>query len=89
LFVRVTGKDIVTAIASGQMRPVAAGVGMGVALSAAATGLLTKWVVGLPAWDPVVAILATGILGATATLGCWLPIQRALRVDPAIVLRQE
>jgi hypothetical protein len=54
-----------------------------------ATGVLTKWVDGLPAWDPVVAILATGILGAAATFGCWLPVQRALRVDPAIVLRQE
>jgi predicted permease len=89
LAVGATKRDIVTAIASGQMLPVAAGVGIGVALSAVATGVLTKWVVGLPAWDPVVASLATGIIGAAATLGCWLPVQRALRVDPAIVLRQE
>jgi ABC-type antimicrobial peptide transport system permease subunit len=89
LAVGATSRDIVTAIASGQRRPVAAGFGIGVALSAVATGVLTKWVVGLPAWDPVVAILATGILGAAATLGCWLPMQRALRVDPAIVLRHE
>jgi hypothetical protein len=60
-----------------------------VALSAVATGVLTKWVVGLAAWDPVVAILASGILGAAATLGCWGPMQRALRVDPAMVLRHE
>jgi putative ABC transport system permease protein len=88
LAVGATSRHIVTAIASGQMRPVAVGVGIGVALSAIATGLLSKWVVGLPVWDPIVAILATGILGATATLGCWLPVQRALQVDPAIVLRQ-
>jgi ABC-type antimicrobial peptide transport system permease subunit len=89
LAVGATSRDIVTAIASGQMRPVAAGVGIGLALSAVATGVLTKWVVGLPAWDPVVAILAIAILGAAATFGCWLPVQRAMRVDPAIVLRQE
>ena len=89
LAVGATSRDVVTAIASGQMRPVAAGIGIGVALSAVATGVLTKWVVGLPAWDPVVALIATGILGAAVTLGCWLPVQRALRVDPAIVLRQE
>lgn len=89
LAVGATSRDIVTAIASRQMRPVAAGVGIGVALSAVATGALAKWIVGLPAWDPVVAILATGILGAAATFGCWLPTQRALRVDPATVLRQE
>jgi predicted permease len=89
LAVGATSRDIVAAIASGQMLPVAAGVGVGVALSAVATGVLTMWVVGLPAWDPVVASLATCILGAAASLGCWLPVQRALRVDPAIVLRQE
>ncbi len=89
LAVGATSRDIVTAVASGQMRPIAAGVTIGVALSAVATGVLTKWVAGLAAWDPVVAILATGILGAAAAFGCWLPVQRALRVDPAIVLRQE
>ncbi|MGE0813843.1 MAG: ADOP family duplicated permease [Vicinamibacterales bacterium] len=89
LAVGATSRDIVTAIATGQIRPVAAGVAVGVALSAVATGMLTKWVVGLPAWDPVVAILATGILGASATCGCWLPVRRALQVDPAIVLRQD
>jgi ABC-type antimicrobial peptide transport system permease subunit len=89
LAVGATSRDIVTAVASGQMRPIAAGVTIGVALSAVATGLLTKWVVGLAAWDPVVAILATGILGAAASFGCWLPVRRALRVDPAIVLRQD
>jgi predicted permease len=88
LAVGATSRDVVAAIASSQMRPVAAGVGIGVALSAVATGVLTKWVVGLPAWDPVVASLATAILGAAATLGCWLPLLRALRVDPAVVLRQ-
>ena len=89
LAVGATSRDIVTAIASRQMRPVAAGVGIGVALSAVATGVLAKWVVGLPAWDLTVVSLATGILGAAATVGGWLPVQRALRVDPATVLRQE
>jgi ABC-type antimicrobial peptide transport system permease subunit len=71
------------------MRPVVAGLGIGVALSAGATGVLATWVVGLPAWDPIVALVATGVLGAAAALGCWFPVQRALRIDPAIVLRQE
>lgn len=89
LAVGATSRDVVTAIASRQMRPVAAGAGVGVALSAVATGILTRSVVGLPAWDPMVALVAVGILGAAATVGCWRPVQRALRVDPAIVLRQE
>jgi ABC-type antimicrobial peptide transport system permease subunit len=89
LAVGATSRNIVAAIVSGQMRPVAAGVGVGVALSAVVTGVLSQWVVGLSAWDPVVAAVAAGILGAAATAGCWLPVQRALRVDPAIVLRQE
>jgi putative ABC transport system permease protein len=87
LAVGATSLDIVTAIASRQMRPVAAGVG--VALSAVATGVLSKWVVGLPAWDLTVVSVATGILGAAAAVGGWLPVQRAHRGDPATVLRQE
>jgi ABC-type antimicrobial peptide transport system permease subunit len=89
LAVGATSRHIVTAIVAGQLRPVAAGVGVGLALSAVATRLLSRWVVGLSGWDPLVASLATGTLVAAATAGCWFPVRRALRVDPAIVLRQE
>lgn len=89
LAVGATSRDIVNSVATGQLRLIAAGVGIGLALSAGATGLLTTQIVGLPAWDPVVVMVATGVLGAAAALGCWLPMQRALRIDPAIVLKQE
>jgi predicted permease len=89
LAVGATSRNIAAAIVSGPLRPVAAGVGVGLALSAGATGFLTTRIVGLPAWDPVVVMAAIGVLGAASALGCWFPMLRALRTDPAVVLRQE
>jgi ABC-type antimicrobial peptide transport system permease subunit len=89
LAVGATRRNIAAAIVSGPLRPVAAGVGVGLALSAGATGFLTTRIVGLPAWDPVVVMAAIGVLGAASALGCWFPMLRALRTDPAVVLRQE
>ncbi|HQZ38359.1 MAG TPA: ABC transporter permease [Vicinamibacterales bacterium] len=89
LAVGATGRDIMTAIVGGQMKPFAAGVGVGLALSAGATGFLSTRIVGLASWDPVVLMAAIGALGATSALGCWFPMLRALRTDPAVVLRQE
>lgn len=87
--VGATSRDIVSSVAAGQLRPVALGVGVGLVLSAGATRLLTMHVPGVQAWDPLVVSLATGVLAIAATCGYWFPVRRALRVEPAIVLRQE
>jgi ABC-type antimicrobial peptide transport system permease subunit len=67
----------------------AVGVGVGLALSAGATRFLTTQVAGVQALDPLVVLIATGVLSVAATCGCWFPMRRALRIEPAIVLRQE
>lgn len=89
LAVGATSRDIVSSVAAGQLRPMAVGVGVGLVLSAGATRFLTAHIAGVQACDPLVVLLATGVLAATATCGCWFPMRRALRIDPAIVLRQE
>jgi putative ABC transport system permease protein len=89
LAVGATGRDIVSAVALGQLRSWALGVGVGLVMSAAAMRLLNAQIAGLQAWDPLVVTLSMAVLAVAATCGHWFPIRRALRIDPAIVLRQE
>ena len=89
LAVGATSRDIVSCVAAGQLRPMAVGVGAGLVLSAGATRFLTTHVAGVQAWDPLVVTLAMTVLAVAAACGYWFPVRRALRVDPAIVLRQE
>ena len=74
---------------AGQLRSMAMGLGVGLVLSAGATRFLTTHIAGVQAWDPLVVTLATGVLAIAAACGYWFPVRRALRIDPAIVLRQE
>jgi len=71
------------------VRSLALGAGVGLVLSAGAARLLATHIAGVQVSDPLVATLATAVLAVAATCGYWFPVRRALRVDPAIVLRQE
>ena len=87
--VGATRRHIVSAVAAGQVRSLALGAGAGLVLSAGAARLLATHIAGVQVSDPFVATLATAVLAVAATCGYWFPVRRALRVDPAIVLRQE
>ena len=89
LAVGATRRDIVNSVAADQLRFLAMGVGVGLGLSTAAMRFLTTHIAGVQAWDPLVMTLATGVLAVAAACGYWFPVRRALRIDPAIVLRQE
>ena len=39
--------------------------------------------------DPLTLYAGTALLVGVASLACWLPARRAIRIDPAIVLRAE
>ena len=34
-------------------------------------------------------IMVLGVLALTATLAAWMPVQRAVRIEPAAALREE
>jgi ABC-type antimicrobial peptide transport system permease subunit len=63
---------------------IAVGVGLGLAVSRMASGML----VGVAAWDPLVYLLVVLILSVAAAGAVVFPARRAARCDPATLLRE-
>lgn len=68
-------------------------VGLGLALGLA--GALTtarsmrNLLFGIEPWDPLSQAATIAVLGVAAVAAAWIPTRRAMRVDPAMVLRSE
>jgi putative ABC transport system permease protein len=58
-------------------------------VSALVTRLLTQWLYGVRALDPIVFVGVPLLLASTAYAACALPGRRASRVDPMVALRTE
>jgi len=71
------------------MRPVVAGLLIGIAAALALGRLLEAMLFEIRPGDPLVLASVAGVLGAAAALACFAPARRATRVDPAISLRYE
>jgi len=67
---------------------VAAGVAIGIGISAWASRFVSSLLFGLDARDPVTLAGAGAILVFVAIAAAWLPARRASRLDPAAVLRE-
>ncbi len=63
------------------------GIGLGVAASLAGTRLLHSLLFGIEPGDPLTLVAAALALAVVAALAGWLPARRAVRLDPAEVLR--
>lgn len=81
--------DVIRMILGQGARMVMAGGVLGVVGAMGATRLLQSVLVGVGAWDPLAYGGTLVVLGGAAWFACWIPAQRAARVDPAIVLRSE
>jgi len=71
------------------MKPVAVGLLVGLLGSIALTKTLAGFLYGVSANDPVTIAAVVLVLGAAGLLACWIPAQRATKMDPMIVLRHE
>jgi predicted permease len=66
-----------------------AGTAAGWAAALALSRLLGRFLYGLSAADPGTYLTAAALLILTAALACYLPARRAMRTDPAVVLRND
>jgi ABC-type antimicrobial peptide transport system permease subunit len=65
-----------------------AGLGIGALVTLAAGRLLSAVLYGVSAHDPMTYLLAVILMAAVALAAAWNPARRAVRVDPASVLRE-
>jgi putative ABC transport system permease protein len=71
------------------MLPVAIGLPIGLVASLGVNRILQSQLVGVSPYDPVTLVLGAMVLMMVALIGCGVPVRRAMRVDPAVALRQE
>jgi ABC-type antimicrobial peptide transport system permease subunit len=66
-----------------------AGVVIGAVVAFFATRLMSSVLFGVRPTDPLTFLSVAALLSAIALLACYIPAQRAMRVDPIEALRHE
>jgi putative ABC transport system permease protein len=81
------GGDIVRLVLRHAVLTATAGIAAGLAAAAAAVRLLSGFLFGVSARDPLTFVVVPLLLLAAAAIACVIPARRAAKVDPLIVLR--
>ena len=87
--VGATPRAIVRLVVGGTARLMVVGVGIGVLGTLAAGPLLERVLYGVDARDPRVLLSVAAIVICSGLAATFFPVRRALRVDPAAVLKAE
>jgi putative ABC transport system permease protein len=82
-------RDVVKLVVGQGMKPVTAGVALGLAGAYALTRVMATLLFNVSATDPTIFIGMATILAIVAMLACYLPARKATKVDPVIALRSE
>jgi putative ABC transport system permease protein len=82
-------RDVQRLILRQTIRPVAAGLLVGLAVAAASVRVLHAVLFGVSPYDPVAFVGAPLLLLAIAAAAAIVPTRRAMRIDPVSVLRSE
>ncbi len=80
-------RDVLALIVGRQMAIVAIGIAVGLGAAAAVTRVLSGLLYEVGAVDPITFIFVPALLLAVALVASYLPARRAMRVDPAIAMR--
>jgi ABC-type antimicrobial peptide transport system permease subunit len=81
--------NIMQLVVGSGARLVGVGLVLGAAASVALGKILTTQVFAVPLIDPVALIAAALLLAFAGLVACFIPGQRATRVDPMVALRSE
>jgi putative ABC transport system permease protein len=65
------------------------GLILGLVIALAGTRLMSGLFVGIKSADPLTFAVVVFMLTAIALFACWIPAQRATRIDPLVALRHE
>ena len=68
---------------------VSIGAVIGVFASFGLTRFIENMLFGITPTDPLTFVMIVALLGLVALLACLIPAQRAMRVDPIVVLRHQ
>jgi predicted permease len=81
--------DLLRAVLSQHLRPVAAGLLLGLVLAWTASTTMRSFLFGVAPLDPIVLGIVCAVLAITAAIACYGPARRASRIDPVIALRHD
>ena len=81
--------SIVNLVTHWSMVRVAVGITAGVVLAIALDGFLQSFLFGVETTDPITIGMVAALMGAAGLVATWLPINRAVQVDPVTALRSE
>jgi putative ABC transport system permease protein len=82
-------RDILSLVVGGGMKLAGAGLALGIVGALAASRVLSTMLFGVKSTDPGTYAIAVAALGIIATLACYVPARRAMRVDPIVALKLE
>jgi putative ABC transport system permease protein len=82
-------RDVLRMVVKRGVALVVLGVLLGTAAALALTRMMATLIYGVSSTDPLTFAGAAGMLAAVAMAACLLPASRAIRIDPAVALRDE
>lgn len=83
------GRDVLRLVVGHGLKMALVGVAIGIGAALALTRLMANELFGVSSHDPLTFMGVAILLMAVAVAACYIPAQRAMRVDPIIALRHE
>jgi putative ABC transport system permease protein len=82
-------RNVLQLVVGQGIKLVVLGLGIGLVASLALTRVLSNFLFGITASDPVTFGGVSLLLVGVALLACYIPARRATKVDPLVALRHE